>query len=253
MNANSSPFSLEGRNIMITGASSGIGRAVASQVSKMGGRVIALGRDHDKLGETLKLLEGEGHVSHSVDLTDTVGIEARLADICKEAGPLHGLVHSAGVTRTMLLRDTDLNVFMEMMNLNYTAFIALAKSFCRRGRHAADASVVGISSSAAETGQPGLSLYSGTKGALSASIRSLAAEYAPRGIRFNALSPTYVSTPMLTEIRSFLGEDRFKSQILDASPLGILEPEDVANAAAFLLSPASKRITGTTIALSAGA
>ena len=250
MNTKSSPFSLEGRTILVTGASSGIGRAVAMQVSKMGGRVIALGRSAEKLDETLGLLEGEGHSGHSVDLTDVDGIEARMTDICKEAGPLHGLVHCAGVTHTMLLRDTNLDVFNKMMNLNYTAFIVLAKWFCRRGRHAADASVVGVSSSAAATGQPGLSLYSGTKGALSASIRALAAEYAPRGIRFNALAPTYVSTPMLSDIRTFLGEERFKSQILDASPLGILEPEDVANAAVFLLSPAGRRITGTTIALS---
>lgn len=247
------PFSLEGKTVLVTGASSGIGRAAAVRISQMGGRVIALGRDETKLEATLGLLEGAGHRSFSLDLTDPENLEARLTPTVKETGPFAGLAHCAGVTHTTLLRDTDISVFRNMLDLNYTSFMLLAKLLCRRGHYAQGASLVGVASSAAHVGQPGLSLYSGTKGALVASIRSLAAEYAPRGIRFNAVCPTYVKTPMLDEIRSFLGEERFKAQILDASPLGLLEPEDVADSVVFLLSRASRRITGTAVMLSAGA
>ena len=104
------PFSLEGRTILVTGASSGIGRAVAVQVSRMGGRVVALGRDPARLEETLALLDvlnGTIHAAYSVELTDIETIETRIAKICKEVGPLAGLVHSAGVAETVLLRDAD--------------------------------------------------------------------------------------------------------------------------------------------------
>ena len=249
------PFSLEGRTILVTGASSGIGRAVAVQVSRMGGRVVALGRDSARLEETLALLDvlnGAVHAAYSVELTDIETIETRIAEICKEAGPLAGLVHSAGVAETVLLRDADFKMIENMLRLNWLAFLAVCKATCRRGRYANGMSVVGIASMSALRGQAGLNFYAGSKGAVLASVPALAAEYAPRGIRFNAISPCPVNTPMQQEARTNLGEDWYKKEVEAKVKLGPLGPEDVADATVFLLSPASKRITGINLVVDSG-
>ena len=250
MSAN--PFSLSDRAIIVTGASSGIGRSVAVQVSRMGGRVAALGRDETKLKGTLDLLEGEGHRAYSVDLADMGGLEARIASIVKETGPLSGLVHSAGVAETVLLRDVDFKTIEDMLRLNWFAFLAVSKAICRRGRYAAGMSVVAVASMSALRGQAGLSFYAGSKGAVLASVPALAAEYASRGIRFNAVSPCPVNTPMQQEARANLGEEWYRKEVEEKVKLGPLEPEDVADAAVFLLSPASRRITGINMVVDSG-
>jgi NAD(P)-dependent dehydrogenase (short-subunit alcohol dehydrogenase family) len=246
------PFSLEGRTVLITGASSGIGRGAAIQVSRMGGRVVALGRSPEKLDETLRLLEGSGHRCYSVELTELENAEARLADISKETGPLGGLVYSAGVAETVLLRDVNFERIESMLRLNWFAFLAACKVFCRRGRYAQGMSVVAVASMSALRGQAGLSFYAGSKGALLAAVPALAAEYAPRGIRFNAVSPCPVNTPMQREAQANLGEDWYRKEVEEKVKLGPLEPEDVADAVVFLLSPASKRVTGINMVVDSG-
>ena len=248
----SSPFSLEGRTVLVTGASSGIGRATAVRISRMGGRVIALGRDQAKLDETLYLLEGEGHGAHSLDLTDIKSIDPRMAEIGKETSPLHGLVHCAGVAETTLLRDVNFQTVENMLRLNWFAFLSLCKFACRRGRYGDGMSVVVIASMSALRGQAGLSFYAGSKGAVLASVPALAAEYAPRGIRFNAISPCPVNTPMQQEARRDLGEEWYRKEVEEKVKLGPLEPEDVADAVVFLLSSASRRITGTNMVVDSG-
>ena len=248
----SSPFSLSGHTILITGASSGIGRAVALQVSRMSGRVAALGRSSEKLDETLGLLEGEGHSAHSVDLTDIDSLDTRMADICKEIGPLHGLVHSAGVAEITLLRDVNFRTVEDMLRLNWLAFFAICKYACRRGRYGEGMSVVAIASMSALRGQAGLSFYAGSKGALLASVPALAAEYASRGVRFNAVSPCPVNTPMQQGAINKIGEEWYRKEVEEKVRLGPLEPEDVADAVVFLLSKASKRITGINLVVDSG-
>ena len=246
------PFSLEGRTILVTGASSGIGRAVAVQVSRMGGRVVALGRDEGKLRDTLDLLEGKEHRFFPVDLSDIGRTEKYLTDVFQEAGVLSGVVHSAGMAKTVLLRDADLESIEAMMRLNWLAFLALCKFVCRRGRYGQGMSVVAIASMSALRGQAGLNFYAGSKGAVLASVQALAAEYAPRGIRFNAVSPCPVNTPMQQEARANLGEEWYRKEVEEKVKLGPLEPEDVADAVVFLLAPASKRITGINMVVDSG-
>lgn len=246
-------FSLEGRTVLVTGASSGIGQASAVSISKMGGRVVALGRDGEKLKETLALLQGEGHSAHSLDLTDIGTLEARLAEICQASGPFGGVVHSAGITETTLLRDADFEKIARMMALNWTAFMVVAKVVCRRGRYAPGMSVVALASTAAFRGQSGMSFYSATKGALLSSVSALAAEYASRGIRFNCISPCHVDTPMHRTVRRELGEEWYKAEVEGHLKLGLIDPEDIANAIVFLLSDASKRMTGSNLVVDSGA
>ena len=189
MSTEPNPFSLCGRTILVTGGSSGIGRAVAIGAARMGARIAVLGRTPDKVQETLSLLEGTGHFGHVSDLTEIDGIEGDVQALLDRSGPFAGFVHSAGASDVTLLRDIDMKKAEGQMRLNWLSFMALSQAVCRRGRYAPGLSVVALASISALAGQVGLSAYAGTKGALIASVRSLAAEYAPRGIRFNCISP----------------------------------------------------------------
>lgn len=244
------PFFLEGRTVLITGASSGIGRSVAIRASQAGARIIACGTDSSRLKGTLELLRGNDHQFRVFNLeSDT--LEEEIFALCKDAGPLGGLVHSAGISDVTLLRDIDKGKAERMMYLNWFSFLGLAKSVCRRGRYMPGLSVVALSSVAALRGQIGLSVYAASKGALTSTVMSLAAEYASRGIRFNCVSPCSVNTPMQHVTRVSLGEDWFQRETAK-SRLGLLEPEDVADPVVFLLSEASRRITGINLVVDGG-
>ena len=252
MSTEPNPFSLCGRTILVTGGSSGIGRAVAIGAARMGARIAVLGRTPDKVQETLSLLEGTGHFGHVSDLTEIDGIEGDVQALLDRSGPFAGFVHSAGASDVTLLRDIDMKKAEGQMRLNWLSFMALSQAGCRRGRYAPGLSVVALASISALAGQVGLSAYAGTKGALIASVRSLAAEYAPRGIRFNCISPCPVDTPMQRETRARLGEEWYRKEVLEKARLGPLAPEDVADPVLFLLSDASRRITGTNLIVDGG-
>ncbi|MBQ9565467.1 MAG: SDR family oxidoreductase [Synergistaceae bacterium] len=245
-------FSLKGRTILVTGASSGIGRCVAERASQMGARLLLLGRDEARLKETMGQLEGDGHRCVAMDLHATENIEPELGDVLKEAGPLNGFVHRAGVSEAMLLRDMDLNDMDRMMQLNWLSFMSLTKSVCRRGHYAQGMSVVALASIAALMGQTALSAYAASKGALISAVHSLASEYASRGIRFNCVSPAPVDTPMQRQTRERLGEEWYKKEVLEKAKLGTLAPEDVADPILFLLSDASRRVTGINMVVDGG-
>jgi NAD(P)-dependent dehydrogenase (short-subunit alcohol dehydrogenase family) len=243
---------LEGRIIAVTGASSGIGRAIAVKAAESGARIVCCGRNFEKLDCVRASLLGKGHSVYLFDSGDLPSVDAMAGDIAKEVGPIGGLVHSAGKMVTALLRDAEYEVIQEIMQLNFLVFMALAKSVCRRGRYAPGMSVVGISSMAGITTAPGLSAYSASKAALNASIKSLAKEYAPRGVRFNAICPSFVNTPMIDSYRSIIGENIFKEKIEKNMPLGLIEPEDVAKSAMFFLSDESDKITGALLEITSG-
>ncbi len=252
MSKEQKPFALDGRTILVSGASSGIGRAIAVGAARMGARVVVLGRSPEKVQETLSLLEGAGHHGHTSDLTKIDTIDADVQAILDHSGPLGGFVHSAGTSDVTLLRDIAIEKVEDQIRLNWLSFMALSQSICRRGRYTPGLSVVALASISALAGQVGLSSYAGTKGALIASARSLAAEYAPRGIRFNCVSPCPVDTPMQQETRARLGEAWYQKEVLDKARLGTLAPEDVADPVLFLLSDASRRITGMNLIVDGG-
>ena len=120
-------FSLAGHTILITGASSGIGRTISIRASQMGARVVLLGRDMTRLDETLAMLDGKDHLSVSMDLLKLHEIESALTPLLKSTGPLHGFVHSAGMAPTVLLRDLDTDRTEYLMRLNWLSFMALSR------------------------------------------------------------------------------------------------------------------------------
>ena len=246
-------FSLKGKKILITGASSGIGSSVAKLASEQGAICILNGRNEERLNQTLKSLEGEGHIAIVSDLSEGKAAELAIKAF-DQAGPLNGFVHCAGIEKTLPFRSTQISDLKEIMEINLEAFWEITQEITKSKNHEKEKlSVVGISSVAGTYGASGKSAYSASKGALVSLIKSLAAEYSPKKIRFNAVCPGYVDTPMLGAVRKlYRTEEEFISSIVSKHPLGLGRPEDVASAVVYLLSDASKWITGSIINVDGG-
>lgn len=248
---NNSVFDLKDKTILITGASSGIGRAIACTCSRAGGRLILLSRNKETLEETCSLCDGDNHVIWPSDLSDLNSIPSLVRSIAKEVGPLSGIVHSAGIHRPAPIRAVRAEAIVSMISLNSIAGVMLIKGLSMRGCVKPPASVVFLSSILGRLGQPGTVAYSMSKGAIEQACKSLALELAAEQIRVNCVAPSVIRTPMTETFFSSLGED-MKNEILKRHPLGIGDPDDVANAVLFLLSDAGKYITGSSLLVDGG-
>ncbi len=242
---------MSGHVIIVTGASSGLGRATSIFLSNLGATIILVGRNTGQLEQTMKMLKGSGHFIKPFDLKNTDNVQDWLKEISGETGPFNGLVHSAGIVATLPLRTTKLSRFEEMLQVNYLSAVALTKAFRLKGIKGTPASIVLFSSAAGLTGIPGLTAYSGSKGALIAFCRSASKELAGEGIRINTIAPGHVMTEMVEKTKAAMGEKQF-TELESKYPLGLGRPEHIANAAAFLLSKASRWITGTTMLVDGG-
>lgn len=247
------PFiQFEGRRIVVSGASSGIGRAIAIELSKRGAQLILLGRDAVRLEETRSVLFGTGHEVLALDLKDPSKIQAALLAIAAKGGKLYGLCHCAGMVETIPLNALRLDRFREMFEVNVTAGLELARVVTRRDLLRDDGgSLLFISSVYGMAGMAGQIGYSATKGAVSAAVRSMAVELARRKIRVNSISPALVHTPLADAALQKLDPARVQ-HLESLHPLGSGTPEDVARAATFLLAPETRWITGTDLIIDGG-
>lgn len=246
-------FSLKGKKILITGASSGIGSSVAKLASEQGAICIINGRNEERLNQTLKCLTGIGHIAIVSDLKEGNGTEL-VQKAVKQAGPLNGFVHCAGIEKTLPFRATQISDLREIMAVNLETFWEVTQELIKSKNHEKERfSVVGISSVAALYGAPGNTAYAASKGALISLIKSLSAEYANKQMRFNAVCPGYVETPMLDAVkRLYKNDDQFPEAIAKKHPLGLGNTEDVANAVIYLLSDASRWVTGSIMTVDGG-
>lgn len=248
------PFSLKEKHILVTGASSGIGQAIAFSAARMGAIVHALGRDKERLSETLASLQEISPQAHSVfsaDITQPEEINNAANSIIQSTSQLHGVVHAAGLSRLAPFRQMTLNHLREVQSINVEGPFLLSQALLKRGMIANGGSILFISSIAAFIGVPGVGAYSGTKAALIAGSRCLAMEIVKRKIRSNCLAPSLVKTPLFDLAAQTAGDDSIRRQETN-HPLGFGTPEDVANAAIFFLSDASRWITGTTLVMDGG-
>lgn len=245
-----SPFSLAGRRILVTGSSSGLGHAIALACARMGAEVVCTGRDETRLAKTLAGLNActeHANFATAADLTLPEGREHLVAALDKK--PLDGVVHSAGISRLSPVRMMTEQHLREVQSINVDAPMLLTQALLKRNLVARGGSMVFIASIAAHIGVPGVAAYSGTKAALLAMVRCLAMETVKRQIRANCLSPALVETPLLDATAAVVGS---LEQERNNYPLGFGKPEDVANAAIFMLSDASRWITGTTLVMDGG-
>lgn len=229
-------FSLAGKHILVTGASSGIGRQTAMACADMGARLTVTGRHAGRLADTLAALAGEGHRSIAADLTRAED----LAALAVQADAVHGLVHAAGISRLVPLRMVKQAHLDEMFSHNTYAPLLLTKELLAKRKVQAGGSIVFISAVASHIGPLASTAYSASKGALLGAMRSLALEVAKQGIRANCIAPGYVRTPMLDGLASG-GVDT--EEYARLAPLGMGEPQDVALATVFYLADASRWIT----------
>lgn len=230
------PFTLAGKRILITGASSGIGRQTAIACAEMGAQLVITGRNAERLAATHQALVGSGHLAVAADLTHP----ADLSTLVAEAGPINGVVHAAGISKLVPLRMLKQAHLEEMFAHNTFAPLLLTKELLAKRKIQAGGSIVFISAVASHVGPLASSAYSASKGALLGTMRSLGLEVAKQGIRANCIAPGYVRTPMLDGLASG-GVDT--EEYAKLAPLGMGEPQDVAHAAVFYLSDASRWIT----------
>jgi len=247
------PFSLEGKTILVTGASSGIGRQCSISCSEIGAKLVLFGRNEDRLRETLNLMcKPENHLLFVIDLTDFDSIEAVLKEVAEKAGKIHGIVHSAGISTTLPVKMVSPKKMEEFFNTNVFGAINLTRLATKKAIFSEDGgSIIFISSVMGIVGEVAKSLYSMTKGALISGGRSLALEFAGRKIRVNCVSPGVVITPM-AQNAAYSRDEESLEKIKNLHPLGLGVPEDVANTCVFLLSDASRWITGTNIVVDGG-
>ncbi|EKC61732.1 3-oxoacyl-[acyl-carrier-protein] reductase, partial [human gut metagenome] len=191
MNAN--PFSLAGKRVLVTGASSGIGRAAAIECARAGAELLITGRDEERLLATLQALDGGPHRAVAADLTDPEGIE-RLVD---KARGLDGVVHSAGIACSRPFPFVGRKVLDGVMEINFYAPAELTRRLLRASAVGRGASLVFVSSVAGlGCSAPGESAYAASKGAVSALARGMAIDLAPKGIRVNSVCPGVVETAL---------------------------------------------------------
>ena len=243
----SNPFSLADKTILVTGASSGIGRQIALSCADAGAAVILSGRNEERLNEVLSLLKEKGQQAQVIpaDLNNDADIEV----LGTSVGKIDGVVYSAGVSQLAPMRMISRAHVQDQFNTNAIAPMLLTKHLLARNNVRENGSILFISSISAHIGVHGVAAYSASKAALEGMTRSLSMEIARKKLRVNCLAPGLVETPMFEAAQATTGG---LQETLAKYPLGIGKPEDVANAAIFFLSPASRWITGTTLVLDGG-
>jgi NAD(P)-dependent dehydrogenase (short-subunit alcohol dehydrogenase family) len=241
------PFMLEGKTVLITGASSGIGRGIAIACAKAGAKCILVARDVTRLNETLSLCEGEGHTIEALDVTDYEALTA-LVD-CMPV--LDGLVQSAGIgDNQTLLKFLKPEFIDKLLNVNVKAPILLLATLEKKKKLAKGASVVMISSIADFHATPAHSLYGATKGAITSFVKGAALDLAGKKIRVNSIAPGMVNTPLIDF--SSLTEEQRKANEARYPLKRYGEPEDIAGMALYLLSDVSTWVTGQQFVLDGG-
>lgn len=242
----SNPFSLEGKQVLVTGASSGIGRAIAIACSKMGAKVTITARNKKRLDETMSLLSGDDHQLVVADLTEETQRESLVARLQN----LDGIVQNAGVGSRVPCKNIEERDIHEIFNPNLIAPILLQKLLITEKKINKGASVVFVASMAAQYPSVGNAIYSASKGAVISYAKVLALELAPRLVRVNCVCPAMVWTDLITK-------DGIDKEVLEEAQLKYPlkrygTPEDIANLSVFLLSEASCWITGSSIEITGG-
>lgn len=241
------PFSLSGKTILITGASSGIGRSIAIESSKMGAKLLLVGRDQERLEKTLSDLYGEGHHSYCCDITH----EEEVAKLLEQSCSINGLVHAAGIGLTLPFKFTSAGELSRVMKVNFEAPVLLTQKLLKGKKVLKNSSIVYVSSiDGVVTGHVGNSIYSASKGALTGMAKSQAVELAKQNIRVNCILPGRVDTPLINR-GNITAEQVDKNKEL--YPLKRYAcPEEIAYYAIYLLSDASTFTTGSNLIIDGG-
>lgn len=239
---------LSKKTILVTGASSGIGKQAAIKISQQGGTLIITGRDEKRLTETYNSLEGENHRLFVANLDN----EEEIISLVYNLPPINGLVHCAGIVGPMPAKFIRKENIDKLMRINFEVPVLLTGRVLLKKKLLADSSVVFMSTVATQMPYFGGALYNSAKSAIESYSKTLALELVKQGIRSNCLLPGLVNTPLISNPVSE-GQmkivDESLGRYLKKYPMGIGEPEDVANAIVFFLSDESRWISGTNLVM----
>ena len=247
------PFSLSGKNIVISGAASGIARQCAISCSRMGANLILLDLNEEGLKETMTMLErSEEHYFDVVNLTDRERVKEVIAEGVEKVGKVNGLLNCAGISTTLPLNSVKEETLDKFFKVNVYTGYYLTQEICRRTNLSEDgASVVFFSSVAGSYGEAGKSVYGMTKGALKAVAKSLAVELARKNVRVNSISPGVIVTPINKNL-PHIAEPEKRAALEAQHLLGLGKTTDIANACIYLLSDASRWVTGINLFVDGG-
>jgi NAD(P)-dependent dehydrogenase (short-subunit alcohol dehydrogenase family) len=245
MQANS--YALTDKQILVTGASSGLGSATACACAEGGAHVILSGRNEEKLLQVMQQLSGIGHQSFPLDLCKAEDLDA----FCESLPELDGICFAAGITRTIVVKRIKSTDIEDIFNTNLISSIKIVNQLVKMKKLKKNASIVFIASISSSYADIGNSVYAATKGGVISFARCLALELASKGIRVNCVSPGFVAGTGMTEGLSRLSEDQIKLE-QSKYPLGFGEPSDIANGIVYLLSDAAKWVTGITLTIDGG-
>jgi NAD(P)-dependent dehydrogenase (short-subunit alcohol dehydrogenase family) len=244
------PFSIEGKTILVTGASSGIGRSIAIECSKMGANLVITARNAQRLNDTFQSLEGKNHIQIISDLTNYENITS-LVDQCPQ---LDGCVNNAGIAKLILVQFINSTNLDEIFSTNTIAPILLTSLLIKKKKIKPNSSIVFISAvSGVYISSIGESLYSASKGAIHGFVKGLALDLANKGIRVNTVNPGLVPTSILSVASDLFSEKEVLERRIVQYPLKRFgKPEDIAFGVIYLLSNASMWVTGSALLIDGG-
>ena len=245
-------FGLKNKNIIVSGASSGIGRQCAVTFSQLGANVILIARNEERLKDTFNKLKKGNHLTISQDITEYDKLEEIVNTAVGKIGKISGFVHSAGIEMTVPLRSMTPSYYENMFAINVISGFELARIISKKKYlDEKGVSLIFISSVMGMLGQSGKIGYCASKGALISGAKAMALELAKKNIRVNCILPGVVETEMSNKMLENLPEESKKS-IINMHPLGLGRPEDIAYACAYLLSDFAKWVTGTNLIVDGG-
>lgn len=240
------PFSLEGKKILVTGASAGIGRAIAIACSKMGACVFVVGRNVGRLNETMSEMEGACHASLNCDLTSLQDVVSFVSELPK----IDGVVHCAGIGQRILCKQLTEADVDDVMEINFKAPVMLQTELLAQKKLNKGSSIVFISSIASWSPSIGNSIYSASKGALISYAKCLGLELASRQIRVNCISPAMVWTSLAK--KDGINEEELRADENRYPLRRYGQPEDIAHLAIYMLSDASSWMTNSNVEITGG-
>ena len=236
------PYDFTGKKIVVSGATSGIGKSIAIKLAEQGACVVALGRNELKLKELSSILVDSKHMFLVKDFRETDGYRELYDRILIDGKKIDGFVHCVGVANVIPLNVFSYDKINQDMQVNFFSFVEMVSVLAKKKFHN-KASVVAVSSISTKYPKKCQGVYASTKAAMETMITALSMELAEKDIRINAVLPGGVNTQMAVEAEKQMGEEASAKE-RNKQILGKLEPEDVADVVLFLLSDASRSITG---------
>lgn len=240
------PLNLSGRKILVTGASSGIGRAAAVYLSRLGASVVVTGRNQERLNATMAMLYGDRHYAEPCDLTENAELDEFFQHIVQDGIKLNGLVHCAGIPWVRPLKVLDRRQISRIMENNFYPFVELVRQYSKN-KYSCGGSIVALSSILAVSPRGYEAGYIASKAAIDAVIGSFAFELAPRKIRINGIYCGNIMTEMVQRTIDELHNEDKVQKIADQGLFGMGHPDDIASVIAFLISDMAGFITGRII------